>query len=272
MTGKSAITEDILAAYADDRLNAETRAAVEAWLAGHPERAAEIAAWRQQNLDLRAAFPEPAADETPQRLDPRRIARQIDASRPRRSVIAFAAAAALVFGLGLGWWSNMLLTPRPSVSGSFITAALAAHTIYTAEGRHAVEVGADEEDHLTTWLSNRLDRRLVAPDLTSDGFELVGGRLLYTADIPAAQLMYENEIGERLTLYFTGEVPDGEAAYRFASRGELAALYWAGEAITCTVVGNLSRAELEDVARKAYEQLTWPASGSNVPAGNWGWG
>jgi anti-sigma factor RsiW len=249
-------------AYADGQLEAKDRAAVEAWLAEHPERAEEMAAWRQQTLDIRAAWPDPSAEDTPVRLDPHRIARQIETARPRWQTTVMAIAAALVIGVGVGWFSNMLLTPRASLSDNFISAALAAHTIYTAESRHAVEVGADEQDHLTTWLSNRLDRRLVAPDLTSDGFALVGGRLLHTADLPAAQLMYENETGERLTLYFTNEVPANEAAYRFASSGDLAALYWSGDAITCTIVAGLPRAALEDVARKVYEQLKWPGTGS----------
>jgi anti-sigma factor RsiW len=270
MTGNHTITENDLIAYADGKLDVQDHARVEAWLAEHPERAEEIAAWRQQTLDIRTAYPDLSGEDTPLRLDPHRIARQIESARPRWQAATIATAAALVLGIGLGWFGNFVLTPRPSMSDGFISAALTAHTIYTAENRHAVEVGADQEDHLTTWLSNRLDRRLVAPDLASDGYSLIGGRLLTTADIPAAQLMYEDESGRRLTLYFTGKVPAGEASYRFASSGDLAALYWSDDAITCTVVGSLPRAELEDVAHKAYEQLTWPAgTETEEAAGPW---
>jgi len=53
-------------------------------------------------------------------------------------------------------------------------------------------------------LSKRLNRTLTIPSLHEYGFELVGGRLLPGEDGPAAQFMYQNANGERLTLYMTG--------------------------------------------------------------------
>jgi hypothetical protein len=35
-----------------------------------------------------------------------------------------------------------------------------------------------QEAHLIQWLSKRLGRQLIAPDLTAGGFQLMGGRLL----------------------------------------------------------------------------------------------
>lgn len=49
--------------------------------------------------------------------------------------------------------------------------AIAAHVIYAAEKRHAVEVPASDKDHLQTWLSNRVGLKLVAPDLAAEGFQ-----------------------------------------------------------------------------------------------------
>ena len=55
--------------------------------------------------------------------------------------------------------------------------AIAAHLIYANEKRHVVEVGADDEEHLVGWLSNRLGTELKAPDFSAEGYSLVGGRL-----------------------------------------------------------------------------------------------
>ena len=55
-----------------------------------------------------------------------------------------------------------------------------------------MEVAAPDKGHLTTWLSNRLNHQLNAPDLSEQGFSLVGGRLfpdVYRNTGPAAQLM-----------------------------------------------------------------------------------
>ena len=69
--------------------------------------------------------------------------------------------------------------------------------------------------------------------------------------------MYENAAAERLTVYITAALPDGADAYEFVTRSGLDAFYWANGAITCTVVGNLPDADMQTVARKVYQQLTW---------------
>ena len=98
------------------------------------------------------------------------------------------------------------------------------------------------------------------PDLSAEGFALVGGRLLppavYGETGPAAQLMYENAADERLTVYITAALPDRKEAYEFTSRGPHEAFYWANDRITCTVVGELPEAQMQTVARKVYQQLT----------------
>src|SRR5690606_5025476 len=88
----------------------------------------------------------------------------------------------------------------------------------------------------------------------------VGGRLLPPVagaeTGPAAQLMYENTAGERVTIFVTAALPDRADAYEFTTRNALDAFYWANDRITCTVVGDLPEAEMRPVARKVYTQLT----------------
>ncbi|NIE85050.1 anti-sigma factor, partial [Burkholderia sp. Tr-860] len=45
-----------LHAYVDGRLDANERAAVERWLASHPERAEQVRQWRRDAQALRAAI------------------------------------------------------------------------------------------------------------------------------------------------------------------------------------------------------------------------
>ena len=52
-------------------------------------------------------------------------------------------------------------------------------------------------------------------------------------------------------------------------RDNLDAFYWANDKITCTVVGDLPEAQMQAVAKKVYQQLTWrPDNGT--PGGTWG--
>ena len=64
-----------------------------------------------------------------------------------------------------------------------------------------MEVGSAETPHLQQWLSNRLDRTVVAPDLSGLGYQLVGGRLLATEHGGAAALlMYDDAAHHRISV------------------------------------------------------------------------
>lgn len=76
-----------------------------------------------------------------------------------------------------------------------------AHTVYAPEVCHPVEVTAAEQTHLVHWLSKRLGRTLKVPNLSAQGYELVGGRLLPGDTGARAQFMFQNGAGTRLTLY-----------------------------------------------------------------------
>ncbi|KAB8059322.1 anti-sigma factor family protein, partial [Janthinobacterium violaceinigrum] len=58
-----AISEAQLHALADSVLPEGERAAVDAYLHAHPQDAARVAAWREQNRQLRALF-DPVLDDT----------------------------------------------------------------------------------------------------------------------------------------------------------------------------------------------------------------
>ena len=260
----SEITRDMLMAYADGQLDATQRLAVEAHLSAHPDAAAEVALLLRQNDAIRTLFAPVGAEAVPARLRPRRLAAEM--GRRRQSAWTWAAAALVLIGLGMGtgWFVRPLFEARPA-SASLIADAVSAHAVYVAESRHAVEVGSEESDHLSTWLSNRLDTALGMPDLSAEGFALVGGRLLpglAEAGGRAAQLMYEDGSGERITIYVTAALPDREPAYQFASLGNAEAFYWADARITCTVVGSLPETQMQAVAGAVYAQLTGGAPGS----------
>jgi anti-sigma factor RsiW len=134
--------------------------------------------------------------------------------------------------------------------------AARAHLVYSPEVRHPVEVEAKEQDHLVKWLSKRLDRKLKVPVLSSEGFELLGGRLLPGTDGPVAQFMYQDSAGKRLTLYVTrphkGEVI---TAFRFAQEGAVSVFYWIDRDCGYALSGELDRPHLARVASSVYRQL-----------------
>lgn len=259
MINLAPISETDLHAYVDRKLTPERAAEVEAWLAVRPDKAADVANWRRQNEALGALFGSVADETVPSRLDPHLIARS--PARLRFAFARLAAAAVVVLALGgaIGWFGRTLVLP--TASDELIAAAVEAHALYVKEKRHAVEVAAADRDHLVSWLSNRVERPITPPDLATEGFALVGGRLLPgyedATNGPAAQLMYENAAAERVTVFITAALPDGKPAYEFLTRDALDAFYWANDRITCTVVGDLPADQMKVVAKKVYQQLTW---------------
>ena len=137
---------------------------------------------------------------------------------------------------------------------AFVATALGAHTVYVPEVRHPVEVKADEE-HLIRWLTRRVGAPIRAPSLADRGWKLMGGRLLPDLGLPAAQFMYEDAAGRRLTLYIRKETGLDNTSFQFAERDGLGSFYWIDRPLAYALTGRLGREELMTLANAVYAQL-----------------
>jgi len=144
--------------------------------------------------------------------------------------------------------------PEPRTAG-LVRQAVLAHAVYVPEVRHPVEVGADQEAHLVQWLSKRLGTAVRVPDLQTAGFKLVGGRLLPGETGPAAQFMYQDGAGRRVTLYLRHGSDPRETAFRYAREGNVSAFYWVDRGAGYALAGDLPREDLLALAEAAYRQL-----------------
>ena len=132
--------------------------------------------------------------------------------------------------------------------------AIAAHQTFSVETRHPVEVGANEEAHLVQWLSKRLGHRLIVPDLSALGFQLMGGRLLPADSGPAALFMYEDGKGTRLSCYYLVVDVAGETEFQFREQNAISAFYWVDDGLAYAIAANLPRDRLLKVAEIVYQQ------------------
>lgn len=100
-------------------------------------------------------------------------------------------------------------------------------------------------------------QQVQAPNLTGVGFNLVGGRLLPSGYGPAAQFMYENESGQRLTIYVRASENNTptETAFRFAHQKGVSMFYWMDQALAYAVIGQVDRERLHQVANVAYQTI-----------------
>ena len=213
------LDEADLQAWVDGQLPSCRHAEVEAWLGRHPAEFARATAYRQQRDQLRAWLAPRALEPVPDHLLPQT---HQGARRPAWVSVAARVAAALMLLLSgaAGGWALRGIVPDPAImaapSAQLAAAAMRAHLAFVPEVRHPVEVPAAQEAHLVTWLSNRLGRPLRVPDLTPFGFRLVGGRLLPGDTMVAAQFMFDDASGTRLTLYLRAE--PGGAGHRTGHR------------------------------------------------------
>ena len=247
-------SEDDLQAWIDGRLSPEVRAALDAHLAEQPELARRLARDRVLRDALRAQLQGKLEEPVPERL---RIA-NIHPTAPRRwGALARGLAAAVVLialgGTG-GWWLRGPTSPGAATAQLVTTDAVAAYRTFVVEVAHPVEVRASEEAHLVGWLSKRLDRPLMPPDLSSFGYALVGGRLLPAGPDVAAQLMYEDATGARLTVYVRSG-STGETAFRFQAEGDVATFAWLDQDTGFAVSAAMDRASLLPVAEAIYHAL-----------------
>lgn len=247
---RQVITEADLHAYLDGVLPAARIAEVEAYLAERPEEAARIAAYREQVAALRREF-DPVLDELP----PQRL--RVPRRYWMRPLMRYAAVvASFTLGGVIGWQLHAYTADQLAEAISWPRRAAIAHVVYSPEVRHPVEVGADQEAHLSAWLSKRLGGALRPPSLTPVGYNLVGGRLLPAESGAAAQFMYENGSGKRLTLYVRrAEGDDDTTAFRYDLSGQLGVFYWIDGPFGYALSGELPREQLLQAAQLTYQGL-----------------
>ena len=247
---KPVVTEDELHAYVEGVLPAGRAAEVEAYLAGRPDEAARVAAYREQIVALHREF-DPIVDERlPHRLQ-----------FPRRHwmrVLPRWAAVVAWFTLGgvTGWQLQAYMAEQQTEEVTWPRRAAIAHAVYSPEVRHPVEVGAEQEAHLVAWLSKRLGAPLKVPYLGDQGYQLVGGRLLPGERGPVAQFMYQDSKGQRLTLYVrTNPDESGATAFRYADEHGVSVFFWLDRKLGYALSGEVDKDELLRLATAVHRQL-----------------
>lgn len=253
MNPTAPITETDLHAYVDGELAPDRQRAVEAWLSGHPADAVRVEEYRRLNQALRALHD--AEFETP--VAPRRYRVLLRRLFDRRIA---AVMAWLAIGGLLGWFAHPgTYREEPEftqLERHLVQPAAFAHKVYSPEIVHPVEVSADQEQHLIAWLSKRLKTPVRAPNLGEIGYQLIGGRLLPSTDRMAAQFMYQDAGGRRITLYIRhGAWNNEETAFQYARGNALGTFYWIDGPMGYALSGDLGREPLLDIAESIYRQL-----------------
>ncbi|MDQ2964168.1 MAG: anti-sigma factor [Pseudomonadota bacterium] len=262
MSENMPLSDEELHAYADNQLSRERASEVAATLAREPALAARVAEIRRQNALLRDALDPWLSEPLPREL---LLAAAGSTSRPRSRWLpaAIAAAAALVLGIGVGWFGRSEMLELAGTPITFQRQAALTHALYAADANRPVEVWANEEERLVRWLSKRLNFPLHAPNLNAMGFALVGGRLVAGNEKPGALFMYENADKQRISLLVRKDAePSRETAFQYAVEDGVGVFYWIDDACGYALSGRLDRSQLLAIARVVYGELAAADAGA----------
>lgn len=256
MVTLAGVTKEDLIRFVDGRLAPERRTQVAAYLREHPETAQELRAHQRLNALLlerdrsirQEAIPAPLLHAATRGVSP--------GMQPRAHLFRRVAivVVALVLGAAGGWWGRST-TVEPPPWQEFPRQAAAAYRVYAPERDRPVEIAAGHE--LLAWLSQRLGMPIGAPQLDPYGYRLIGGRLLPTpAGAPAAQLMYEDASGHRITLYIRADLRNSrEIEFQFARENHVNVLYWLDGPRGYALSADLDEHTMLPIAKVLYDEF-----------------
>ncbi len=265
MNQRTDFTDTDLSAWMDGEGSADERARIEAHLRHDEQAAAKVRLWSTDRDALRARFDPVRGEDIPERLaDTVANGKRWSGRWAQAAAVAALLVTGGVIGSALTWQvqGQRVTAAQAGTPSGWVQRAAYAHSVFTPEPRHPVEVRAQEE-HLSRWLTRRTELPVKLFDLRDEGFELMGGRLLPDAGGKSAQLMYENpQTKERVTVYLRKPDADAPTTFRYVKQGELGTFYWVEPGIGCALVGNLSKERLLALAQAVYRQHEQPAAAS----------
>ena len=251
------ISDTEIHAYLDQQLTPEQAIEFEARLKEDKLAQKKLAEYKLIEQSLKGVY-QPVLEET--------IPPHLLNTCTKKSVNYLAIAASILFFV-VGWLSGSQTNPltnsfNDSLVQDLETPAIFAHSVYSVEKLHPVEVRADKQQHMNHWLSKRLKTPLKAPDLSQHQFELVGGRLLpSTKERMAAQFMYQNNQGERITLYIKrGNWKNKETAINHTQKSINDHLFnvsfWVDDELGYVLTGKIDQKINQKLSESIYQQMS----------------
>lgn len=262
---------DKLSAYLDGELSEADAKAVEILAEKDPEIAAELELLTQADAAFGDAFelmlnvPVPielarAVEQAPEIETTSTPVAANQTTAPRFGFGSMAAGLALlIFGAGIGGYATQKYLPGPepetievAMGRGWLAEVADYHRVYSKESRHLVEVPASEQEHLETWLAKVTGVDVAVPDLSNDGWNFEGGRLLVAASKPVAQLIYTDTNGQVIALCFLeggdDTVNDGRSEFKNRIFDDIKTVSWKSRNASFVVVGPSSGVDLPAVA------------------------
>jgi anti-sigma factor RsiW len=244
--------EILLHGLLDQEIDAEPKCRIEAHVGACARCATQLRLHRamramMSNADLR--FPAPAALRT-------RIRAKLSvavAGAPYRLRTLFKGFA---FGSALSAAAAALLmiaVIRSDQDQVIVSDVVSAH-LRSLQANHLTDVQTGDRQGVKPWLGDRLGVAPPVPDLTAQGFDLIGGRIDYVLGKAVAAIVYQHS--DHVINLFVAQGAQVEQSARVETMRGLNIALWSEKGLNLCVVGDVSAEELQDFRRK-FEAAAW---------------
>lgn len=264
--GEDRVSDSELNALVDGELDPARQAEIEAWLVDNSEAAQRVARYRAQNAGLHALYDDILNEELPARtvalLDARR------AGVPTWAAMA-AAIALFVVGAAGGWivrgeappGIDTQIASAPAVppidTQVLMQRAAMAHVVSHQDELRSPATGGSAA--MADYIADRMGKPVRVPRLNTFGYEMVGSRVLPDTDGPAAQFVFADENGRKVSLYVRSEQANG-VDITYALADDLSMFYWNDSAQSYALVARIDdeagREALLTAAKAVHTQLS----------------
>lgn len=261
--GDERVSDSELNALVDGELDVARQAEIEAWLADNPEAAQRVARYRAQNAGLHALYDDILHEELPAR-----IASAMDGRRAGVPPWAAMAAAIVLFVVGAaGGWivrgetvpdvGAQIAAAPPIDTQVLMQRASMAHVVSHTDELRSPATGGPAA--MADYIADRMGKPVRVPSLDSFGYRMVGGRVLPDTDGPAAQFIFADDEGRKVSLYVRSEQANG-VDITYALADDLSMFYWNDEdrsyALVTRMDDDQGREALLSAAKAVHRQLS----------------
>jgi anti-sigma factor RsiW len=157
---------------------------------------------------------------------------------------ALSAAATALF---------MIAVVRSDQDQVIVSDVVSAH-LRSLQANHLTDVQSSDQRGVEPWLNDRLGIAPPVPDLTAQGFKLIGGRIDYVLGKPVAAIVYRRS--DHLINVFVAQGAQAERGARVGTMQGVNAVLWSEKGLNLCAVGDLSAEELAEF-RKQFEAAAW---------------
>lgn len=238
--------EPLLHARLDNELDVAGAITVDRHLSECRACAAQFAALQNLKEEIAAAQPGYAL---PPKLE-RKLASRFTSqgawlaglwNRPWQSAAALGGAAVCIAVLVM-----FLPSMRTAGEAGVIAAEILDSHLRALQPGHLFDVQSSDQHTVKPWFQGRTDFSPPVPDLTNDGFILVGGRLEVIHQQPAAAIVYKRR--QHVISLYVSPSPGAEAKQVLQDLGGYHLLHWSQDRMSYWAVSDVAPADLRDFA------------------------